>query len=409
MIRAARCVAGLDVGATMTRAVVAEADGSWDAQDGVRILGVGEAATEGVRDKIVTNIEAATESIRAAVQDAERMAGSEVEGLYVGIAGGHIEAVGSLGVVAVGSSEVSSEDVARAHEVARAVVIPPDRELVHAIPLDYALDGRRGIQDPEGMAATRLETEVCLITAASPVCDNLRKAVGRAGFRVGELVLGSLASNLAVLGDEQREAGVVLVEVGGSATEVIAFHEGRIRFLSSLPWGACTVTNDIVKGLGVSVAEARRLKEDFGSAKATAVDSGEMLDVPGPLPGGTRRVSRELLAHIIEQRLDEIFGLVYEELDERGLLDGLQGGIVLTGGGSEQDGILELAQDVFNRPIQVGLPGRDLAGIVDPLRSPRQAAAVGLARYGALRQRDRRPGAAGRALNRATDWLKDFF
>lgn len=393
----------------MTRAIVAEADRTWESDDGVRILGIGDAPTEGVRDKVVTNIEAATESIRTAVQDAERMAGVEVDGLYVGIAGSHIEAVGSLGVVAVDAAEVSGDDIQRAHEVARAVVIPPDRELVHAIPLDYALDGRRGIQDPEGMTATRLETEVCLITAATPACDNLRKAVSRSGFRVGELVLGSLASNLAVLGDAQREAGVALVEVGGSATEVIVFQAGRIRFLSSLPWGACTVTSDIVKGLGVSSREAERLKEEHGSARARDVGGAEMLEVPGPVPGGTRRVSRELLSHIIEQRLDEIFGLVYEELDERSLLDALEAGVVLTGGGSEQDGILDLAQDVFNRPIQVGVPGRDLAGIVDPVRSPRHAAAVGLARYGALRRRDQATGVAGRTLHKVADWLKDFF
>ncbi len=410
MIGGPRVVAGLDVGSTKTCAVLVDAAAGWsDNGDGAEVLGVGIAATEGVRNRNVTNIEAATESIRDALRDAEAMAGLEVQGVYAGITGEHIELSCSTGIVAVAGHEISSSDVDQVHEVARAVVIPPDRELLHAIPQDYTVDGQRGIQDPKGMDATRLESEVFIVTAGSPACQNLRKAIDRAGFRVEELVLTSLASNVAVLRERDRQSGVAMVEIGGASTEALVFKDGRLRLVASLPWGAATVSNDIVKGLGIPRTEAESLKEQHGSARSESVDPSEKLEVAGPIPGSIREVSRELLAHIIEQRLDEIFGLVYEALEEKRLLETLPAGIVLTGGGAELDGVIELAQEVFNMPVALGALGEGLAGVVDTVRGPKFAAGVGLALYGRHRERGRGNGLVLRALTRATDWLKDFF
>lgn len=410
MIGGDNFVAAVDVGATKTAAILLGLPNLWDGGGELpEVLGSGLVPTEGVRNQAVTNIEAATASIRQAVREAEDMAGLEVRSVYASLSGTHVEVGGSNGVVAVSDPEVAEEDVDRVHDVARAIALPPDKELVHAIPCDYGVDGRFGIQDPVGMSATRLETQVCVITAGTAVCQNLRKAVDRAGLVTDGLVLGSLATAEAVLPAQERQAGAALIQIGGGATEVIVFKDGRLRLLASYPWGSGTVSNDIVKGLGVSSATAEELKRRHGVARTANVDAGETLQIPGPTPGRSREVSRELLAHIIEQRLDEILGLVYEELAERSLIDDLPAGAVLTGGGAMLDGTLDLAQDVFNMPVRLGAPGAGLIGLVEAVRSPRYATAVGLALYGQRSEMGKGPGMAGRTLARVTDWLRDFF
>jgi cell division protein FtsA len=402
-----RVVVGLDVGSTKTCAVILESGPDGEAPD--RVLGVGIARTEGVRSEAVTDLEATTRSIRESVREAEIMAGLEVESVYVGLTGTHVEVGSSSGVVAVAGHEITDQDMDRVHEVGRAVVVPPDRELLHAIPQEYAVDGRGGIHAPIGMTGTRLEAELCVVTADSGACRDLRRAVDRAGYGVDELVLEPLASSLAVLRESEREAGAALVEVGGARTELAVFQAGRIRRLHSLPWGGQTITNDIVKGLGVPLEEAERLKRDFGAARAALVDREERVEVPGPAPGATRRVSRELLAHIIEQRLDEIFGLVYDDLEEEGLREQLTTGLVLTGGAVSLPGAVDLAQTVFNLPVRLGEPGADLTGLADAVRRPKFATAVGLALYGKMREGGRGSGVASRTLARVTEWLRDFF
>ena len=405
-----RCLAGLDVGSETTCAVLVELNVAWgDGDVEARVLGIGEAPTSGVRNRVVTNMDAATESIREALRLAEEMAGAEASLVYAGISGDHVEVDSSTGVVAISGHEILPRDLDRVHEVARAVVVPPDRELLHAIPQDYAVDGIPAVQDPTGMEATRLESEVCVVTAGSVPAQNLRKAIDRAGFRVEELVLAPLATNLAVLSDEQRSAGVVVVEIGAAATEVLAFKDERLRLFATLPWGGATISSDIVKGLGVSAAEAERLKAEHGSAQTKRVDASDMLEIPGPTPGSVRTVSKELLAHIIEQRLDEMLGLIYDELDARELLDGLQAGVVLAGGAARMDGVVELAQEVFNLPVALGEPGAGLSGLVDAVRRPECATAVGLALYGRHRRAERPVGSAMRAIGRVSDWFREFF
>lgn len=409
MIGVPRFVTGLDVGSTKTCAVIIDPGAGFDEQIRPEVLGVGIAVTEGVRNRMVANIEAATESIREALRIAEQMAGVEVTGVFAGVGGDHISFDPSIGVSAISGREIMPRDIENVNEVAQAVALPPDREVLHAIPQDYVVDGRSGIQDPTGMQATRLESEVCVISASSIACRNLRKAIDRAGYRVEELVLTPLASSLAVLGDDSRISGTALIEIGGASTEVLVFKDERLRLARTLPWGAATVSSDIVKGLGVPLAEAEDLKARYGSAQTRRVDPKEKLEISGPTPGGRREVSRELLAHIIEQRLDEILGLVFEELEARQLLDDLPGGVVLTGGGAELDGVVELGQEVFNMPVAKGLPGSGLDGIVEAIRRPECASAVGLALYGRHRRLDNGAGPVLRALSKAGGWIREFF
>lgn len=406
----ARYRVGLDIGSTTTSAVILEPSADWEPSRGsARILGMGSVRSEGVRRDAIANIEATTASIRDSVREAELTAGLEVDGVVVGFPAAHIQTQRSTGVVAVRSEEVRKEDISRVHEVARAVVIPEGRELLHAIPQDYVVDGTNGIQLPVGMAATRLETDLFIVTAASTASRNLRKAVDRAGCRVEDLVLQPLGSNIALLGQAEREAGVALVEIRDSGTDVCVFRDGKIRQLTSIPWGEMAVANDIVKGLGVSVEEAAKLKERYGAARTAEVDPDEEIEISGPVPGSRRRISRELLAHIIEQRMDEVLGIVYERIEDEKLHEQLGAGFVLSGSGTALPGISTLAQHVFGAPVRVGKPGIGLTGMVKPVEDPRFATAVGLALYGAMRRNGRSGGTVGRACGRLTAWFKDFF
>ncbi|MBV9775198.1 MAG: cell division protein FtsA [Gemmatimonadetes bacterium] len=410
-------VAGLDIGSSKTAVVIAEVAGDTPARSEVRVLGVGQAKTGGIRREVVTDIEATTESIRKAVKEAELMAGVGVDRLYTGIAGEHIHARASHGVVAVGKQEILASDVERVHEVARAIPIPADRELLHAIPQEYLVDSQGGIRDPVGMAGTRLEAEVFIVTGASSASQNIRRSVSRAGYQVAELVLEPVASSLSVLSDDEKEIGVALVELGGGTTDVVIFHERKIRHLSTLPWGGATVTNDIAKGLSLPYAEAARAKERWGVARADLVDPNETFEIPGVAAGQTRYIARELLGHVIEQRMDEILGLVEDQVRRSGFADKLGAGIVLTGGGASLHGILELAERTFAAPVRCGVPGEGLGGLSDSIRRPKFAAATGLVLYGARRLVPEYAGggaaaggaAMGGVIRWMRDWLTDFF
>jgi cell division protein FtsA len=405
-------IAGLDIGTTKTCAVIAELDGDPRGRFELKVLGVGQARTNGMRREVVTHIEETTESVRSAMSEAELMAGCSVDRLYTGIAGDHIEAFSSHGVVAVSEDEVSTADVERVHAVARCVALPPDRELLHAIPQQYVVDRQAGIQDPAGMAGTRLETDVYLVTCSSTTAANVRKAVSRAGYCVQELVLEPLASSRAVLTEDEKEVGVAMVELGGGTTHLAAFYEGKIRHLAILPVGGLTVTTDLVKGLSIPFAEANRAKEVHAVAFAGMVDPHETVEVPGPSPGQTRHVARELIAHVVEQRLDETLGLVHDELDRHGLLPHLGAGIVLTGGAAALSGTIELAQQVFAAPVRAGVPGEGLSGLADSLGRPKFATAAGLALYGADRFGEPGSGASpftSGVFSKMGAWLREFF
>ena len=404
-------IAGVDLGTTKTCAVIAEVHQDPFLRRDLKILGVGQAPSTGM-GQIVTHIEEATNSVKAAMEEAELMAGTKVDRVYVGISGEHVRAATSPGVVAVMDDEISSLDLQRVHEVARAVAHPPDRELLHAIPQDYIVDNRAGIKDPLGMVGTRLEAEVYLVTCTSSAAENLRKSVQRAGYRVQELVLESLAAARSVLTEDEKEVGVAMVELGDCTTNLAVYCNGELQHLSVLPFGGSTVTNDLVRGLSIPFAEAKRAKEHFGVAFAQLVDPQETVELPGPSPGQTRHVARELIAHVVEQRLDEMFGLVHAELEREGLLNKLGAGIVLTGGASTLHGTVELAQQVFAAPVRSGVPGEGLAVLADSVGRPKFATAAGLVLYGADRYDETGDGAStltSGLVSKVWAWLKEFF
>jgi cell division protein FtsA len=415
-----RLVAALDIGSSKTTAVIAEVVGELPRHPTLKLLGVGQTRTTGLRRGVVSDIEEATQSIRKAMQDAERMAGATVESLYVGIAGEHVQAMTSKGIVAASGEEITRSDVERVNDVARAQAIPQDRELLHAIPQEYTVDRSSGIRDPVGMVGMRLETEMYLVTIGSSPAMNLRRSVERAGYKVKELVVEPLASSLAVLTEDEKELGVVLVEMGAGTTDFAVFHEGKIRHLGTLSYGGANVANDIVHGLGLTQADAERIKERYGCAYEPLVDASEVIELPSTVTQGYRQIPRELLAHIIHQRMDEIFEIVRGQLESAGLLSRLAAGIVLTGGAASMQGAAELAHDVFGLGVRVGSPAAHLDGLRDAVDAPRFATVVGLAQFGALRasltvgQKVRRERSAGgpavdKIATRVRTWLQDFF
>lgn len=380
-----RLVAGLDIGSAKTTAIIAEVEGDLPRHPTIKILGVGQARTTGLHLGVVSDIEETTRSIKKAMQDAERMAGATVEDVFCGIAGEHAQAMTSKGIVAISHDEIDKSDVDRVNEVARAQAIPPDRELLHAIPQEYTVDRNTGVRDPIGMSGTRLETEMYLVTVGSSPPIHLRRSIERAGYKLRELVLGPLASALAVLTEDEKELGVALVEMGAATTNVAVFHEGKIRHLGTVPFGGKNVTRDIVHGLGVTQADAERLKERYGSAYEPLVDPSEVIQLPSTQAQGERHIPRELLAHIIHQRMDEVFDLVQQDITSAGYAGKLSAGVVLTGGAAAMQGSAELASDVFGTGVRVGLPSENLTGLLDSVESPRFATVVGLALYGANR------------------------
>ncbi len=416
-----RIIAGLDIGSSKTTAVIAQAVGGGDSKSTptLKVLGVGQARTTGLRRGIVSDIEETTKSIKKAIEDAERMSGTKIDTIYAGIAGEHVRAMISKGIVAVNGEEISKADVDRANDVARAQPVPQDRELLHAIPQEYSVDKNQGIRDPIGMIGTRLETEMYLVTIGASPAMNLRKSVERAGYHVRELVLEPLASALSVLTDDEKELGVALVEMGAGTTDIAVFHEGKIRHLGTVNYGGNNVTSDIVQGIGVTQADAERLKERYGCAYEPLVDPQDMIQLPSTVAQGERHVPREVLAHIIHQRMDEIFNLVLTEIESAGFAQRLNGGVVITGGAAAMEGVGELAADVFGTGVRIGSPAENIGGLSDSVDAPRFATVVGLALYGAHRSAagfapsgKHRP-LAGAGVDRFTKrikiWLEDFF
>ena len=404
-------IAGLDIGTANTCAVIGEVSGD-SRRPGLTILGVGQAPTGGLRGDMVTNIDEMTESVRAAMSEAELMAGVTVDRVYAGIGGSHVRATNSMGVVAISGDEVTSDDIERVHIVARAVALPPDREMVHAIPQEYRVDHQRGIKDPLRMSGVRLESEVFLVTCQVTAFANITKAVNHAGYRVQELVLEPLAGARAVLTEDEKEVGVAMVEIGENTTNVAAYYEGKIHHVAILPLGGATLTADLMRGLAVPHKEARLAKERHAKAFAQMVDPRETVELPGPAPAQMRSVACELIAHIVEQRLDEIFGIVQAELQDNDALDKLGAGIVLTGGTTAIPGIVELAQQIFASPVRLGVPSEGLGGLADTVSRPRFAVGTGLALWGADRFAETGRGASTRTSGIVTKlgtWLKEFF
>jgi len=404
-------VAGLDLGSTRTCAIIGQVTGDVRVS-GVKVLGVGVSRETGVRRGVVRDIEETTRSIVDAMRDAERMAGVQAPDLYCGIAGEHVQVRTSDGLASVTGEEILRADVERVNEVATAISLGPERDLLHSIPQEYKVDAQDGISDPVGMTGLRLEVQMYLVSVQTAAAQNLRKSVQRAGYRVQQLVLEPLASSLAVLTQEERELGCALIDLGGGSTGAAIFKDGKVQHVMSLPYAGSHLTSDIVQGLSVTQVDADRLKEKWGVAYTPLVDPDESISLPSTPGQGVRQAKRELLAHIIHQRLDEILGLVQDEIEKRGFAGNLPAGIVVTGGGAHLPGIVELAREAFATPARVGMPHQGISGLVDSVQAPRYAVPVGLALFAAhdtLQSAADTASGVERLISPVKRWLQDFF
>jgi len=349
------------------------------------------------------------------VEEAELMAGVKVEAVYAGIAGDHIRSINSKGVIAVSrqGNEITKQDVERVIEQAKAVAIPMDREIIHVIPQDFIVDDQHGIRDPVGMSGVRLEAEVHIVTGAVTSAQNIYKSIERAGLRVIDLVLQPLASSLSVLNGDERELGTALLDIGGGTTDLALFFEGSIRHTAVIGLGGNNVTNDIAIGLRTPAAQAELLKKKQGCAMQALVKQDEIIKVPGVGGREEREVSRQVLASIIEPRMEEIFSLTQREIKRTDYADLLAAGVVLTGGTASMQGMAELAEQIFNLPVRIGYP-QGVGGLVDSVKDPIHATGVGLVLYGF---QEGEGGFAGvsegklfaRILERMKRWFGDFF
>jgi cell division protein FtsA len=388
MAQVGEVIVGLDIGTTKVAAVIGEVTSS-----GIDIIGVGTSPSEGLRQGVVVNIEATTSSIAAAIQEAEQMAAVDVQSVYVGIAGGHIRGFSSLGQVSMRNREVTEADVARVIEQAKAVNIPLDRQIIHTLPLEYMIDGQGQIRDPIGMSGVRMEVRAHIITAAVTSVQNIVKCCNRAGLDVVEVVLEPIASAHAVLHDDERDLGVVLIDMGGGTTDLAIYSEGSNVYTSVIVMGGHRVTQDVAHGLRTSVNESELLKRQYGCALVSLIEQDEIIAVPGVGPRPPREFHRRFLAEIIEPRVEEILELAREELMGSGFMELAASGVVLTGGAAQMQGMLEIAEDIFQMPVRLGTPvyadgnGRQIGltegGFASVIQDPKFATGVGLVLHGA--------------------------
>lgn len=370
-------IVGLDIGTTKICAVVGEVSSS-----GIDIVGIGTHPSVGLRKGVVVNIESTVNSIKKAVEEAELMAGCEIRSVYAGIAGGHIKAFNSHGVIAIKSREVTKTDIERVIEAAKAVAIPMDREVIHVLPQEFIVDDQDGIQDPLGIAGVRLEVKVHIITGAVTSAQNIIRCANKAGLDVIDIVLESIASSETVLTPEERELGVGLVDFGGGTTDLAIFANNCIKHTAILALGGNNLTNDIAIGLRTPHIAAEKIKKAYGCCLTSMIDKDETIEVPSVGGRKPRNLSRQLLGEILEPRVEEIFSLVNREIVKSGYKDLIASGLVITGGGALLEGIPELAEQIFNLPTRRGYP-QGFGGIIDVVNSPMYATAVGLVLYGA--------------------------
>lgn len=372
-------IAALDLGTTKTCALIAEL-----MEDGksLRVLGAGIAPSVGMKKGVVTDVKESGEAIRQAVEQAERAARLTIQGAYVGIAGSHIQSTNSRGVTPMKDSRgVTQDDVHRALQAAEAVAVPTNREIIHSIPRGYMLDGQDGIQDPVGMAGFRLEVEAHIVTGNAPSIQNLLKAVAESGLSTIELVLQPIAAGKAVLTPEEREMGVVLVDIGGGTTDIATFIEGSVWHTVVIPTGGMHVTNDLAYGLRAPFAAAEKLKLEYGHVDPSAIESDQKIELAAFGEEGKTQVSRRHVAEIIRARMEEILHLVRTEVKRSGYDNLLAAGIVLCGGTAELPGMTAFAREVLQMPVRLGAP-QDLQGFSDRVSRPAFATSVGLARWG---------------------------
>ena len=400
-------VVGLDIGTTKICAVVAETT-----DDTINIIGIGSHPSVGLRKGVVVNIESTVESIKKAVEEAELMAGCEISSVYAGIACGHVTGFNSNGIIAIKGEEISQSDVDRVIEAARAVAIPMDREVIHVLPQEFIVDGEGGINNPVGMAGVRLEARIHIVTGAVTSAQNIVKCANKAGLDVCDIILEPIASCESVLTPEEKEVGAALVDIGGGTTDLAVFAGNNIKHTFVLSLGGNNMTNDISVGLRTPMAEAERIKLKHGTCLADRVSNEETIEISDLSGRGERKLPRQILAEILEPRVEEIFSLIKRELMQAGMKKNIASGVVLTGGASMLEGMSEIAESVFEQNVRIGCP-QGISGLVDVVNNPMYATGVGLVVYGAKHQdkkkfRIRDNNIFNRIMRRMKAWVKEI-
>jgi cell division protein FtsA len=410
MAKQGEIIVGLDIGTTKVAAVVGEA-----VDDGIDIIGIGSHPSAGLHKGVVVNIDATCSSITKAIEEAEQMAGCDISTVFAGIAGGHITSFNNNGIVAVKDREISEEDIGRVLDQAKAVAIPLDREVIHAIPQGYIVDDQDGIRDPIGMSGVRLEAKVHIVTGAVTSAQNIIKCAQRCGLNVADIVLEQIASSESVLHEDEKELGVALVDIGGGTTDLVIFVDGAVVHTSVISVGGQHLTNDIALGLRTPKAEAERIKQKHGCALVGMIDPEEMMEVPSVGGRPPTEQPRQVLAHIVEPRVEEIFSLVHRSILDTGYGDLLASGMVITGGTTLLEGITEAAEQVTGLPVRNGIPF-GFGGMKDMVENPIYATGAGLVNYGASFPTERKSifkvreeQVFNKVFGRMTEWFKEVF
>lgn len=369
-------IVGLDIGTSKVVTVV----GTISPEDTVEVVGIGMTPSRGLKRGVVVDIESTVESIRRAVEEAELMAGCEISHVYAGIAGGHIRSLNSHGIVAITDKEVTSFDVERVIDAARAVAIPADQKLLHVLPQEFLVDSEVGIRVPIGMSGVRLEAKVHLVTCAVSSAQNIVKCIQRCGLDVQDLVLEQLASSYAVLTEDEKELGICLLDIGGGTSDIAVFCGGAIRHTAVIPIAGAQATNDIAVSLRTPTLHAEDIKIRYACALSQLANPDETIEVPSVGDRPPRRLARQTLAEVVESRYEELFTLVQDELRRSGYEEMIAAGVVLTGGSAKMEGAVELAEEIFHVPVRLGIP-QYVQGLVDVVRNPLHATGVGLLLY----------------------------
>ena len=370
-------IVGLDIGTSKVVAIVGEIvdDGS------LNIIGIGSHRSRGLKKGTVVNIESTVESIQHAIAEAEMMAGCQIHSVYAGIAGSHIRSMNSHGIVAIRDGEVERADIERVIDAAQAVAIPADQKVLHILPQEYLIDAQEGVKEPLGMSGVRLEAKVHLVTCAINAVQNIEKCIKRCNLAVDEIILEQLASAYSVLTEDEKELGVCLVDIGGGTSDIAIFTEGSIRHTGVIPIAGDQVTNDIAMALRTPTDDADEIKVKYACALTHLANGADSIKVPSVGDRPPRELSRQALAEVVEPRYVELFTLVQQELQRSGFQDMLAAGIVLTGGTSKMEGVVDLAEEIFHAPVRIGAP-HNVAGLADIVRNPIYSTGVGLLLYG---------------------------
>lgn len=364
-------IVGLDIGTSKVVAIVAEVSNN------IKILGIGSSLSRGLKKGVVVNIESTVNAVQHAVEEAELMAGCEIQSVYAGIAGSHIRSINSNGIVGIPDHEVTTSDLERVIDSARTVELPDNQRMLHVLPQEFVIDQQEGVKDPIGMSGVRLEAKVHIVTASNSAAQNIIKCVRRCGLKVDDLILEQLASSYAVLTEDEKELGVCMIDIGGGTTDIAIFIKGSIYHTAVIPIAGDQVTNDIAIALHTPTQYAEDIKIQYACALTQLANSEETIDVPSVGDRPPRCLSRQTLAEVVEPRYEELFTLVQEEIQHSGFANSMAAGIVLTGGSAKMEGVVELAEEVFHMPVRLGLPQHD-SGLVDIVKNPIYSTGVGL-------------------------------